>query len=53
MKILVPSHDHRYREAIVKKTKAVYNHIYKEWYEYHGDEYINEGDEVFEVNVAI
>lgn len=48
MKILVTSHDHRYREAIVHKTKVVYNHIYKEWYEY-----LNEGDEVFEVNVAI
>ena len=53
MKILVPSHDHRYREAVIKKTKVVYNHIFKEWYEYHGDEYLDEGDEVFEVNVAI
>lgn len=52
MKILVPSHDHQYREATVRKMKAVYNHIYKEWHEYAGDEYLDEGDEVFEVDVA-
>lgn len=53
MKILVPSHDHQYREATVSKMKVVYNNIYKEWYEYHGDDYLDEGDEVLEMDVAI
>jgi hypothetical protein len=50
--VLVPSHDHQYRKATVRKIKVVYNKKYREWYEYHGDEYLNEGDEVMEMNVA-
>lgn len=52
MIVLIPTTDHSYREAVVIKTKVVYNKKYREYYEYHGDEYLGEGDEVVEMDVA-
>jgi hypothetical protein len=52
MKVLIPSDDHSYREATVRKVKVVYNKQHKEYSEYHGDEYLEEGDAVVEMEVA-
>lgn len=51
-KVLVSAHDHRYRVAQVTRMKVVFNKKYNEWSEYYGDEYLNEGDEVMEMDVA-
>jgi hypothetical protein len=51
-KVLVSAHDHGYREAYVTRMKVVYNTKYQEWYEYHGDEYLSEGDTVLEMDVV-
>jgi hypothetical protein len=50
--ILVPSRDHSYREASIRLTKVVYNLKRKEYFEYHGEEFLEDGDIVKEVLVA-
>ena len=52
MKVLIPSFDHSYREATIRRIKVVYNKKYREYSEYHGEEYLDEGDEVVEMDVA-
>lgn len=52
MKVLVPDADHSYREATVRKTKVVYNKKYRVYSEYAGDDYLEDGDEVVEMDVA-
>lgn len=52
MIVLIPTTDHSYIEAVVIKTKVVYNKKYREYYEYHGDEYLGEDEQVLEMDVA-
>ena len=52
MKVLIPSSDHGYLEATIRRRKVVYNKKYKQYSEYYDDEYLNEGDEVVEMDVA-
>jgi hypothetical protein len=52
MKVLIPGTDHSYREAVVKRINVVYNKKYREYSEYHGDDYLGDGDEVVEMDVA-
>ena len=52
MKVLVPDSDHEYREARVRKTKVVYNAKYRTYSEYAGDDYLEDGDEVVEMDVV-
>lgn len=53
MKILVLGSDHRYREAVIRTIKVVYNRECNEYFEYVGDEYLDDFDEVLEMNVAL
>ena len=41
-----------YRIATVRKIKVVYNKKYRSYSEYAGDDYLEEGDEVVEMDVA-
>lgn len=50
--VLVPAHDHSYRVANLSEGKAVFNPRYNTWSEYHGDEYLDEGDIVVDVRIA-
>ena len=50
--VLINSRDHCFYIGSVQEQKAVYNHLDKSWYEYAGDDYLGEGDEVFVVKVA-
>lgn len=50
--VLVPNGDHGYYVAHVHKQKVVWNKTYKHYSEYMGDEYLDEGDEVIEMEVA-
>lgn len=52
MQVLIPDHDDGYYVAIVRKQKVVYNKKYEVYTEYVGDEYLDEGDEVIEMEVA-
>lgn len=52
MKVLVPDSDHSYQKAVVRKMKVVYNKKYHEYSEYYGDDYLDDGDEVVEMDVA-
>lgn len=52
MKVLIPSDDHSYRVGSVKKMKVVYNNRYLSYSEYAGDEYLEDGDVVVEMDVA-
>jgi hypothetical protein len=52
MKVLVPSSDHGYVEVVVRKMKVVFNKKYRSYSEYMGDEYLEDGDEVVEREVA-
>lgn len=52
MKVLVPASDHSYREVTVRKIKVVYNKKYREYSEYHGNDYLDGDDEVVEMDVA-
>ena len=50
--ILTPAGDHGYREVLVEYRKCVWNKRTREWFEYFGDEYLGEDEEVLEVRVA-
>jgi hypothetical protein len=50
--ILVESHGHTYRIAVIRETKVVYDHKMKMFFEYTGDEYLDPQDEVVTVKVA-
>ena len=50
--VLINSSDHCFYIGHIREQKAVYNHHDKSWYEYAGDDYLGEGDEVFVVKVA-
>ena len=50
--ILVPYSDHEYEIKTLVKRKAVYNQYSYRWYEYAGEEYLEEGEEVHTVWVA-
>lgn len=52
LKVLIPSHDHSYREGTIEQTKVVWNSEYRTFSEYHGDEYLEGKDEVIEAFVA-
>lgn len=52
MQVLIHDHDHGYYVAIVRKQKVVWNKKYKVYTEYMGDEYLGDGDEVLELEVA-
>lgn len=52
MKVLVPDSDHSYREATIRKMKVVYNKKYRAYSEYVGDEYLEDGDTVIEMEVV-
>jgi hypothetical protein len=52
MKVLIPGIDHSYREAVIRRVKVVYNKKYRAYSEYAGDEYLEDGDEVVEMDVA-
>lgn len=52
MKVLIPTNDHGYREATVRITKVVYNKRYRSYTEYFGDDFLEEGDEVIEMQVV-
>jgi hypothetical protein len=52
MKVLVPISDHSYREATVRKIKVVYNKKYRAYSEYVGEDHLEDGDEVIEMDVA-
>lgn len=52
MQVLIPDRDHGYYVAHVRKQKVVWNKKYKVYTEYMGDEYLGEGDEVLELEVA-
>lgn len=51
-RVLVPSHDHGYTMATTYTGKAIYNKNTCEWSEYHGEEYLQDGDKVID-NVTI
>lgn len=51
-KVLVPGFDHGYRLVVVQRMEVVYNKITKTYSEYAGDEYLEEGDEVVEMDVV-
>lgn len=51
-KVLVPSADHGYRVVAIQRMEVVYNKISKAYSEYAGDEYLEEGDEVVEMDVV-
>lgn len=51
MKVLVTSYDHQYREAHVQKMKVVKDEN-GNYSEYVGDEYLDPGDEVVEMDVV-
>lgn len=44
--ILISTDDHGYREAKVVETKVVYNKKRRQYSEYAGDEYLEDGDEI-------
>lgn len=50
--VLIGSGDHCFYVGMIREQKAVYNHYDKSWYEYAGEDYLGEGDEVFTVKVA-
>lgn len=50
--VLVPQYDHQYCMMTVQKGKAVWNDKYGTWTEYHGEEYLQDGDKVKEVLIA-
>lgn len=52
MQVLIPNGDHGYYVARIRKQKVVYNKKYEVYTEYMGDEYLDEGDEVIELDVA-
>ena len=52
MKVLIATEDHSYREALVRHIKVVHNPAQRQYYEYHGDEYLEPGDLVVEMAVA-
>lgn len=52
MRVLIPTFDHSYQEATIRRIKVVYNKKYDEYSEYHGDEHLTEGDTVIEMDVA-
>lgn len=52
MQVLIPDGDHGYNVARIRKQKVVWNEKYKVYTEYVGDEYLDEGDEVIELEVA-
>jgi hypothetical protein len=50
--ILKPWDDHQYTYVVLSKGKAVYNERYYSWSDYVGDEYLDEGDKVYEVYIV-
>jgi hypothetical protein len=52
MKILIAADDHSYRPAVVRHIPVVYNTKYRTYCEYHGEEYLEEHDQVVEMPVA-
>jgi hypothetical protein len=46
-KVLVPTHNHAYREAnLTEQVQVVYNKKYNSYSEYFGEDYLQEGDVV-------
>jgi hypothetical protein len=50
--VLVQAEDHSYRLVTIRKIKVTWNSHDRTYYEYAGDEYLGEGDEVREMDVA-
>lgn len=50
--VLVESDDHSYRVARVMTRKVVYNTETRSFFEYHGDEHLEENETVVEARVA-
>ena len=50
--VLVPGNDHSYRVAQIRTAKATWNPAAREWFEYVGDEYLEDGEIVVEVSVV-
>lgn len=43
--------DHCFHVGFLRERKAVYNHHDRSWYEYAGEDFLGDGDEVFVVKV--
>lgn len=52
MKVLVPGHDHQYREVEIRTRKVVHNPKWDLYSEYFGDEYLEPDEVVIEAQVA-
>ena len=50
--VLIKSSDHCFYVGSVQEEEVVYNHNDKSWYEYAGDDYLGDGDEVVTAMVA-
>ena len=51
-KVLIPGSDHQYREVYIKTKKVAFNRKENTYFEYFGDEYLEEGEEFVERDVA-
>ena len=50
--VLVAGDDHNFVPHYVSETKVTYNPTYGVYFEYHGDEYLDEGEIVVTARVA-
>ena len=50
--VFVPGHDHDFSPLTIADEKIVYNAKFGHWGEYHGEEYLDEGDIILDAKVA-